>query len=129
MNSMWLLAARVVGHLLIATLCVLAALMLSGRHTQASYTINGVPIERLGQVATVQALQAGGKFVTTTTVSALGHRLDVDGAGVPLLVWPVITAMLLLLIYLPGFLWSAANRLPIRLGLALAIFAAVLSGA
>jgi hypothetical protein len=105
----------VLGHLVIAVLCVLVAMVFNGLFVTTTYSVNGVNIAGLSSAAIMEKLRTG-PLVASTNIGPW-IEFPLPGPELGSLVMPATAGLLLLLVYGPGFIWPAAKRLPVRLGI------------
>jgi hypothetical protein len=118
---------KLLANVLILAICCFSAALLSGRFVSTEHRIDNVDVATLG-AQRAAALIAQGKKVEATTIVDVGgrpYRIGGDWNGL----WPVLAALGLVVVYLPGLPWPAARGAAVRIGLALAwlMGAAVLS--
>ena len=107
---------------MIVVLCVLVAIVLNGLFVTTTYSVNGISITGLSASAMEQKLRTGPLLATVH----MGPWIEFPLPSLVLgnLLMPATAALLLLVVYGPGFIWLAAKRLPVRLGIAGAFVAA-----
>lgn len=125
MNGIVRAAAVALSHVVTLAICVIVALILSGRAIRTETTIDGVNILQLGTEKTVDAVVNGKKKLVHTTYVHAGRRtFRLDGNwGLALLAGIIFVE--LLVVCLPGVFLTVARHPLARVAIAGTIFAGV----
>jgi hypothetical protein len=110
------------GHVGIVVLCVLAAIVLNGMFVATTYSVNGTDITGLSEAVMGQKLRTGPLVATVHIGPWIEFPLPSLEFGS--LLMPATTAVLLLIIYVPGLIWPSARRFAIRAGITAVIVGA-----
>jgi hypothetical protein len=109
--------ARFLGHVLVLFVCLLVGMITSGRYIEADYKIDGFDLLTLERERATALLDQGKKIEATTRIVLADRTYTVEGSWLVNIWVPLVASIGLVLVYLPGAFWPAAQHFAVRLGI------------